>query len=57
MFHKNLFKIQVNRVESREERQNLLRRFRFSFLKPCCVMRIVLRLRSFRRGPEDSLVL
>ena len=23
MFHKNLFKIQVNRVESREERQNL----------------------------------
>ena len=57
MFHKNRFKIQVSGVEIRKERQNLFRRFQFVFLKPCCVMRIVLRLRSFRRDPEDSLVL
>ena len=57
MFHKNLFKIQVSRVESHKERQNIFSCFRFVFSKPCCVMRIVLGLRSFRRGPEDSLVL
>ena len=46
-----------SRVENPNEWQNLFRYISVFFSKPCCVMRIVHRLRPFRQGAEGSFVL
>ena len=53
---KNLSKILVGRVESWNERQNPLNGFSL-FFKAVLRDKNLVRLRSFRRGPEGSLVL